>query len=203
MSINEKFFFDYARVQLFGGTLSTDRVNAINVILKEWFPKYKSEDDRWLAYALGTVHHETDRTMKPIREYGGNKYFFDMYDKDGKRPDVAKRLGNTKAGDGVKFHGRGYVQLTGRTNYEKWTNAFNGSPDLASNPDKAMDVDVAIKILFVGMKAGSFTGKKFSDYFYGTTSDWKNARRIINGMDKAELVAGYAQAYYAAISYTV
>ena len=57
--------------------------------------------------------------MRPIHENGGSKYFFSMYDKDGSRPKVAKRLGNTEKGDGVRFHGRGYVQLTGRTNYQK------------------------------------------------------------------------------------
>ena len=36
-----------------------------------------------------------------------------MYDKDGERPKVAKDLGNTKKGDGVRFHGRGYIQLHG------------------------------------------------------------------------------------------
>ena len=42
-----------------------------------------------------------------------------MYDKDGERPKVAKDLGNTQKGDGVRFPGRGYVQLTGRSNYGK------------------------------------------------------------------------------------
>jgi hypothetical protein len=52
------------------------------------------------------------------------------------------------------------------------------------------------------MTRGTFTGKKFSDYFAADADDWINARRIINGKDKANLIAGYGKQYYAAISYT-
>ncbi|WP_375463280.1 glycoside hydrolase family 19 protein, partial [uncultured Methylobacterium sp.] len=123
----------------------------------------------------------------------------------GKRVSVArrwyKRLGNTQAGDGARFHGRGYVQLTGRSNYQDWARRLN--VDLVGNPDLALDASVASKILFDGMKLGTFTGRKFSDYFSGTKEDWVNARRIINGTDKAQLISSYGLAYYGAVSYTV
>jgi putative chitinase len=56
--------------------------------------------------------------------------------------------------------------------------------------------------MFVGMEEGILTGKKFSDFFNKAKEDWINARRIINGTDKAQLIAGHARKYYGAISYT-
>jgi putative chitinase len=75
--------------------------------------------------------------------------------------------------------------------------------DLYKNPDLALEVRYAIPIMFIGMKAGLFTGKKFADYFNPTKEDWVNARRMINGTDKAHLIAGHAKKYYSAISYTI
>jgi predicted chitinase len=101
-----------------------------------------------------------------------------MYDKDGDRPKVAARLGNTQKGDGARYRGRGYVQLTGRSNYRK-AGKLVGS-DLEGNPDLALDPAIAGKILFTGMEKGLFTSKKLGDYFSKTKEDWINARRIIN-----------------------
>jgi hypothetical protein len=70
------------------------------------------------------------------------------------------------------------------------------------HPEEALDIVIATKILFIGMTRGTFTGKKFADYFNANADDWINARRIINGKDKANLIAGYGKQYYAAISYT-
>ncbi len=198
--INRKFLFDQLRSQLFGGKFSKSQVDGLNALLDVWEQSYAKKDDRWLAYALGTAYHEVAFTMRPIHELGGSKYFFSMYDKDGDRPRVAAALGNTQKGDGVRFHGRGYVQLTGRTNYAKAKTLVGA--DLVSNPDLAMDPAIASKILFTGMETGLFTGKKLGDYFNKTTEDWLNARRIINKLDKAPQIAAYAKRFYGAISYT-
>lgn len=201
--INRDFFFDQIRHQLFRGRFTSAQVEGLNFILDAWEAGAPGRDDRWLAYALGTTHHETDAKIKPIHEYGGSRYFFEMYDIEGRRPAVARRLGNTQPGDGVLFHGRGYVQLTGRTNYQKMQDQFG--LNLTSNDaaaDRALGGDLAAKIMFYGMEKGVFTGKKLADYFNSSTEDWVGARRIINGIDKANLIAGYGRAYYAAISYT-
>lgn len=76
------------------------------------------------------------------------------------------------------------------------------SVDLVKNPELALDVKNCVKILLHGMLNGSFTGKKLSDYFNKDKGDWINARRIINVLDKASLISGYAKRYYAATSYT-
>ncbi|MBV5326375.1 MAG: hypothetical protein JZU65_01870 [Chlorobium sp.] len=66
----------------------------------------------------------------------------------------------------------------------------------------ALDPVIATRILFEGMRQGTFTGRKFADYFNPQKEDWLNARRIINGIDKANLIEGYGKRYYGGISYT-
>lgn len=168
------------------GALTQGQVDGINALLQAM--------DRWpiswAAYGLATAYHETAATLKPIKEYGGEAYFRKMYDKDGDRPQVAKNLGNTQPGDGIKYAGRGYVQLTGRFNYTKY--------GIADNPDKALEPDCAAKIMVEGMAGGEFTGKKLSDYLDGQT-DYVGARRVINGQDKAHMIAGYARDFETAL----
>jgi hypothetical protein len=135
MSINRTFFFDHVRLYLFDGKLKQSQVQGLDAILDYWSSNFETFDDRWLAYALATAHHETDRSMQPIKEYGSSGYFMRMYDCNGNRPLVAKRLGNTLPGDGAKFFGRGYVQLTGRRNYTDWSKRLD--LDLVGNPDLA------------------------------------------------------------------
>ena len=102
-------------------------------------------------------------------------------------------------GDGSLFIGRGFVQLTGRANYTAWAGHLN--LDLVNNPDLALDLTAALRILDYGMVHGTFTGKRLAQYFNSTTEDWIGARRIINGQDKAANIADYGHAFYAAISH--
>lgn len=91
------------------------------------------------------------------------------------------------------------MQLTWKENYDKFGKLLKA--DLLNNPDLALALTNATKIMFVGMTKGMFTGKKLADYFAGETEDWVNARRIINGTDRAQLIAGYGKVFYGAISY--
>lgn len=147
-------------------------------------------DRRKLAYCLATFKWETAHTMKPIDEIGGNAYFKKRY---GPGTKVGKMLGNTKPGDGALFHGRGYVQITGRNNYAK-AKRLTGI-DLIKNPERAKEPDLAYQIAIQGMTDGWFTGKKLSNYFFGNTADYVNARRIINGLDQADKIAEIARGY--------
>jgi hypothetical protein len=204
--INRRFFFDQCRATLFTGKLSQGQVDGLNFILDVWEQSHAGNDDRWLAYALATAYHETAFTMQPIRERGGKAYFFRMYDPGSPVPSrarLATRMG-ALPGDGPLFYGRGYVQLTWRVNYDKMGKAFG--IDLTSDAaaaDRVLQPDLAAKIMFKGMQDGAFTGKKLVHYFDGDTEDWKNARRIINGLDCAEAIAVYARKFYSAICYTV
>lgn len=180
-------------------------MDGLSFILDIWEHSHSNKDDRWLAYALGTTFHEVAYTMRPIHEKGGDAYFFDRYDVRGSRPKFAREvLGNTEPGDGVLFHGRGYVQLTGRRNYTVMGEAFG--VDLISSSaaaDGALDPKLAAQIMFKGMEEGIFTGKNFADYFSREKEDWIQARRIINSLDQAQKIAGHSKEFYAAISYTI
>lgn len=196
MSFNISVFFSAVRSGLLGPKLDEGEVNGCEAILEAMAGMPVS----WAAYALGTAYHETAHTMQPIKEYGGPKYFTRMYDITGARPTMAKKMGNTTPGDGPKYCGRGYVQLTWRVNY-----ALAGDKlrvDLVNDPDLAMNKDIAASIMREGMKAGWFTGKKLADYLpngTATLAQFKAARRIINGTDKDTLIAGYALQFQEAL----
>ncbi|HYW14683.1 MAG TPA: hypothetical protein VE891_00825 [Allosphingosinicella sp.] len=201
--INRDFFFTHVRTALFDGSLRQSQVDGLVAILDHWEARPGAKDDRWLAYLLATAHHETDRTMRPIREYGAAAYFTARYDPPpaGKNPRIARELGNIRPGDGARYCGRGFVQLTGRRNYADWSRRLG--IDLVGNPALAMEAGVAARILVDGSLLGTFTGRKLADHLHDDVSDWRGARRVINGLDKASLITGYALRYYAAIGYTV
>lgn len=184
--MNRKVFFGAVR-PLFGGSLSQGQVDGIEALLAATAALPVTHR----AYLLATAKHETADTMRPIVEYGGRKYF-DKYD-TGK---LAAALGNTPAadGDGYLYRGRGYVQVTGRANYGKAGLALG--LDLLRNPDMALQPTVAAQILVRGCVEGWFTGKKLADYLPG---DYRGARRVVNGVDRADLVAGYARQFEIAL----
>lgn len=185
MGINRNFFFNQVRGRLFGGSLRQSQVAGLLAILDYWEEHYWNRDDRWLAYALATAYHETDRTMQAIEEYGKGR---------------GRAYGKPDRVTGQVYYGRGLVQLTWKYNYEAMERVFN--EPLVNSPNLALNLPLAVKIMFHGMEHGTFTGKKFAHYFTDTKEDWVNARRIINGRDKANLIAEYAKKFYSAISYT-
>lgn len=186
-------FFDAARAGLFAPSLTQDEVDGCNAILATM----AGLPACYTAYALATAFKETAHTMQPIEEYGGPSYFFRRYDPQGSNPSIARQLGNTVPGDGVEFHGRGYVQLTGRANYLKA--ATKTGADLIGNPSLALDPDIAAKVMRFGMIEGWFTGRSLSSYLPAsgpaTYSQFFAARRIINGLDCAGQIAGYGIAF--------
>lgn len=197
MTFRPRKFFDHARNGILAPTLSEDEVSGCIAILEamQGLPK------AWVAYALATSFHETAHSLQPIKEFGGNSYFFRRYDIQGQNPRLARQLGNTQPGDGVKYAGRGYVQLTGRANYQRAS--IKLGVDLVGNPDLAMDRGVAADILRHGMREGWFTSKSFQSYLpaagLATAAQFQAARRIINGTDKAALIANYAVEFQKAL----
>jgi predicted chitinase len=192
-AFDRKKFFDEYRNRF--GPLTQDLVDAFEFLLGQIESDHRfpgsDNDRRQLAYCLATFKWETAHTMRPIDEHGGAAYFNKRY---GPQTKVGKMLGNTQDGDGARFHGRGYVQLTGRRNYAK-AKALTGV-DLLNDPDQAKDPAVAYEVATQGMIDGWFTGRKLSQFMKdGQSPDYENARTIINGHDKAANIADIARRF--------
>jgi len=122
------------------------------------------ENRACMIAAIATIGTEVPSFL-PINEYGGNAYFTKMY-------EGRKDLGNTQPGDGARYHGRGYIQLTGRANYRAYGQKL-GLP-LEQNPDLALQPDVAARILARYMKDRGID--KLAE-----RGDWQGVRRAVNG----------------------
>lgn len=195
-------FFDHIRKTLFQGRLKQVQVDRIKAVLIEL--EYAAVDHlgAW-AYVLATGHHEAAAWLH-YKELGGADYFTRLYDIKGQRPAKAKELGNVRAGDGARYCARGPIGVTGRYNYRK-LGAKLGI-DLESTPELAEQPDIGARLLVEGMLDGDYRRRpngrpyKLADYFDSKRCDYIGARNIVNGgLDKAQVIAGYAQAYYAAL----
>ena len=138
-----------------------------------------------LAYILATATHESGAGAHMEEFASGCAY-------EGRRS-----LGNCNPGDGMRYKGRGYVQLTGRRNYADWSRRLG--VDLVGNPRAAENPEIAAKILVGGMMQGTFTGRGLGSYINGNQTDFVNARRVINGTDRAGSIAQLAQRLMAAM----
>lgn len=187
--IDRKKFFDGVRKDFHHGSLTAGQVTSYNAIL-DACALYGIIDLRWVAYALATTRGEVGEAFLPVHEKGPVSYF-DKYEPG---TSIGKRLGNTIKGDGYRFRGRGFPQITGRANYARL--GPHVGIDLLGNPDRALEPQVAAKLMIVGMNLGLFTGVSFKTYF-NEKSDWVNARRIINGTDRATEFAAYGTRYWA------
>lgn len=182
--------FDAMR-PMFGGSLTQDQVNGLLVILEAW-KKVGSGKLRDLAYILATAKHETGDTLQPVRETKAPtdakaKEWLTKAWKAGKLGQVKTPYWNTG------FFGRGYVQLTHEANYRKAGEKLG--LDLVSDPSKAMIPEIAALILIRGMQEAWFTGKKLSDFPH----DFVSSRAVVNGSDRAALIAGYAYGFLQAL----
>jgi hypothetical protein len=158
------------------GALNQISVDGLEFLIDR-FEKDNWTDIRLISYVLSTCKHETADTYQPIREYRA-------------RAGTKMRIVQDKYWLSGYF-GRGYVMLTWLKNYELLSNKVGG--DLVKAPDLALSPNIAFEILVVGMLQGLFTGKKLSDFINSSECDYVNARRTVNGTDKALLVAGYAE----------
>jgi hypothetical protein len=178
------------------GRLTQGQVNGIGAILLGMADDARLNDIRQAAYMMATAWHETAATMLPIAERGPVSYF-NRYDPvlapTERLRARARSMGNLVKGDGFRFRGRGYVQLTWARNYRRGSDVVR--VDLIADPDRAMDPDIAYEIMSAGMRDGWFTGVGLDRYIRANHTDYINARRIINGTDKAALIAGYARTF--------
>lgn len=168
------------------GPLNQKQVDGFNAILKatELLPK------SWRAYILATAWHETAHTMQPISEYGRGRG--KPYGKPGRNKNQIP-------------HGRGYVQLTWDDNYELMDKEIEAGGALIRNYELANEPATAAKILVVGMVKGLFNGRRKGLDFYlpcetGTHEQFRQARRTVNIMDKADHIANHALTFQKALT---
>lgn len=175
-------FFASVRDSLFKGSLAQHQVDGMNAILDaNDSHKYCAPDE--LAYVLATPYHETEFTMQPVEEIGkGRGHIYGL-------PDPVT---------GKVYYGRGFVQLTWKQNYDRAGRAIG--VDLLNHPEQALVLGNAAHILFCGMVEGWFTGKRLCDYIREDDIDYLHARRIINGLDRADDIAKYAKAFRVALN---
>lgn len=191
---NAAKFYSGIRKSIFRGSIKQSQFEGIEATLSEW-NKLQLTDTRWLAYILATIYHETAGTMQPIEEYGRGKNRTYGYN--------IKHSGKTYTDTTNIFYGRGYTQNTWYENYKMLTVEAQKSGydwDFFSHPELLLQQEPSMWATFYCMINGKYTGKKLSDYFNETKDDPVNARRVINGRDKAELIAGYYKSFLTAFS---
>lgn len=187
--MNREIFFATIRREPFSGRMTQSQVSGTEALLDACA---KLTDLRWTAYVLATVFHETGARMVPVREG------FAASDAAARRILKNREYAKPDPETGHAYYGRGLEQLTHKANYARVGELLG--LDLVNNPDLMLQPDVAIRSLLLGMTNGLYTGKKLADYFTGSKADPVGARRIVNGTDRAGLIAGYYHAFLAAIT---
>ena len=175
--IDPVIFFNEYRQQF--GNLTQSQVDGINFIManmeKDKDAAYRNLGVyvRQLAYLWATIKHEVANTYEPITEYGNANC--PRYD------------------GGCRYKGRGYVQLTHRYNYAAMSPIVG--VDLVAEPELALVPDLAYTVMSYGSFYGVFTSRRLGSYIKEGLTDYYNARRVINGTDKASLIKGYAEKF--------
>lgn len=170
-------FYDAYRIQF--GSLSGSQVTGLNYLIDNFEQDTESAYtnlsvwQKQISYLLATTKHEVANTYTPITEYGST--YCANYD------------------GGCTYKGRGYVQLTHEYNYAAMSPIV--SADLVTYPERALEPDIAYTVMSYGSFNGIFTSRKLGDYIRTGSTDYYNARRVINGTDKASLIKGYAEKF--------
>lgn len=150
------------------GPLGDQEQETIRGIVRT-FKQLGDGDARKLAYILATVELECSFISK--REHETNTNIYKKYWTSG-------------------YMGRGLVQLTGYNKYYRFSQLLG--VDFVTYPDKAIEMRYALPILVMGMMQGLYSGRKLGDYINAHKTDFYNARRVVNGLDKAGLLANNA-----------
>jgi hypothetical protein len=177
INVDRAKFFVLYRDKL-DGVLTQSEVDGLNSLLDNFEKEERVSMLEHYAYILATVLHETAKTMQPIKEYGLGK---------------GRAYGTPQGHYRKVYYGRGYVQLTWLKNYQTMAQ-ITGEP-LVARPDLALEPNIAYTIMIEGMNRGLFTGISLNRCISPESIDYVKARRIINGTDKAQLIAGIAKTF--------
>lgn len=143
--------------------------NAAQVIIPACF-EYGVLDLSHIAYIFATAEHETNL----------GRLMVEVWRDSDEQKRYENNPSNKKRGDGEKFKGRGFVQLTFRENYAKFSEALK--IDIEADPDKAADPEIAAKVLVLGMdrvgyRSPSLVLRKFG---FDGSYNFEAARQIVN-----------------------
>lgn len=127
--------------------------------------------DPVLLAAAATLRAELPSFAPLSERYNGDPYTY-FEQKYGASTSVGKKLGNTEPGDGYNYRGRGFIQLTGRSNYTAMSKRL--AVDLVSDPDQALNSYTAARIF-----AAYFKDRGVADA--AMRGDWESVRRRVNG----------------------
>jgi putative chitinase len=211
--MDRKAFFDAIRKPLFGGTFTGGQIEGIDAVLDE--AELSKPSLFGLSCMFATDYHEVGGKMQPRLE--NMKYSAARICQvwPSRFPTVASaapyannpqklankvyggRMGNTGPNDGWLYRGAGIPQITGKGMFEKLGKMLG--IDLVGNPALALDLKTSVKIMFVGMENGAFTGKKIADF--EPRRDYAGSRAIINADVKKNgpKIAEYALIFEAAL----
>ncbi|WP_292229345.1 glycoside hydrolase family 19 protein [Brevundimonas sp.] len=187
MTRDHATLFAFLRNAPFGGRLTKDQVQGVERLIAAW-DEHGVDDDRQLAYLLATDFRETGGRMQPVRETFATSGAQAIRRLDAAYASGALKVSKPYWRDG--WFGRGDVQVTHKQNYHRMSTALG--LDLIANPGLLLDPEISARSIVVGMRQGLFApGHDLDRYFNATTEDPEGARRIVNGTDKASLIAGY------------
>ncbi len=135
-----------------------------------------------IAYVLATADHES-AGFATLEEFDpGHKY------------EGRADLGNTQPGDGPRFKGRGYVQLTGRGHYTPY--GKRTGIHLVKLPFILMNwASLSVYVIVDGMMRGAYTGRRLDQFVNASKQDFREARRVVNRLDRADKIAAQARAW--------
>lgn len=176
--MDKEKFFDSVRPHI---NLTTQNVQGFNKFLD--YLEQTNWQINYAAYGTATGFWETAQTMHPVRE----AYWL----------SENWRKKNLRY---YPWYGRGLIQTTWKRNYIEIAKAMNLPGDtFTKNPDLLLEWEYALPALFVGMETGLYTGKSVSDYIDDIDEpddedyrEYVNARRVVNGTDKAKQIADLA-----------
>lgn len=189
---NPQAFFDSVRQSgVIGKSLKPEQISGLEAILN--VAKAAAWPLAYVAYGLATAAHETNYMMQPVKE----AYWL----------SEKWRRNNLRY---YPFYGRGYVQLTWKENYQKADRELELGGSLNDNLDRALEPDIAAKVMVKGMQEGWFAAEKNTGQRHtlakhlgegnmGSEAQFTSARRIINGTDKAEKIADEAIKFQTAL----
>ncbi len=192
--VNRTKFFNEFRARF--ESLSQSQVQGYDAIFDFW-DKSNLTDNRWLAYVLATAFHETGEDMQPLREgfCGSDQCSINAVTRLFEKGVIGINYSIPEA-NGNSYFGRGLVQITFGDNYKKLGQALGMGSQLYDNPSLALNMEIAVKIMFKGMIDGLFTTQSLSDFFSTSVTDWDGARDIINPDKLGQLVGDYGRKFF-------